>query len=522
MEKEVAHTDELREGQMKQVTVDGREILLARVEGKLHAMLASCSHVGAPLADGLLKGGRIRCPWHQACFDVFTGELEEPPAIDSLPALDVREEDGKVLVSIPEVLPDRIIPEVTGYDPEADDRHFVILGGGAAGGMAAETVRQAGFRGQVTLVSKDNVPPYNRTSLSKSYIESNESEAPLLRSRQFYEDYDVSLKLDSRVTELNPDKKSVMLADGTEINYDKILLATGSSPRALKVPGADLENILSLRSVADADKINRLAEKHDRVVVIGASFIGMETAASLTARDLDITVVAPEEYPYEKVFGTEIGKMYKNVHEEHGVNFELNRGVDSFVGQNEVKAVKLSDGRELPADFVLVGIGVQPSTDYLREDLKDEKGAVLVDENLKHRDDIYAAGDIARFKDSVSGESVRIEHWRLALQHGRLAGYNMAGSEESFQSGLFFWTRQYGFSLHYVGHCEDPDEIITWGDVMDRDFISFYVKDGEIKAAAGCGNGKQMGIIVELMEDGRLPDVEAIRNKTIELTEDLL
>ncbi|MFW6279345.1 MAG: NAD(P)/FAD-dependent oxidoreductase [Bacillota bacterium] len=343
-----------------------------------------------------------------------------------------------------------------------------------------------------------------------------------MRSEQFYKDYDINLRLGSRVTKLEPEAKSVQLEDGSRISYDKILLSTGSQPRRLEIPGADLENILTLRSAADAKKINQLAEEKDRVVIIGASFIGMETAASLTARDLEITVVAPESYPYEIVFGTEIGKMYKKIHEENGVNFELNSGVDSFLGQDKVRGVKLSTGEELAADFVLVGIGVRPSTDYLSEDLKDDGGAVPVDEYLKNREDIYAAGDIAQFKDSISGEPQRVEHWRVALQHGRLAGRNMVGNRTSFQSGLFFWTRQYGFSLHYVGHCEAPDEIITWGNVQERDFISFYIKNGEIRAAAGCGNGKQMGIIVELMEDDRLPEVEAIRDQSVELTEELL
>ena len=199
MKKEINDIKNLKEGQMKEVNIEGHDILLAKVKGQYHAMISKCSHVGGPLADGVLKDGRVRCPWHQACFDIFTGELEEPPAIDSLPLLDVSVENGKIFVNIPDDLKEITIPEIAGYDSSIDDRHFVVLGGGAAGSAAVETMRLAGFRGKITMISAENVLPYNRTQLSKSFISENESSLPVMRSKDFYRDFQIDLKLGKKV-----------------------------------------------------------------------------------------------------------------------------------------------------------------------------------------------------------------------------------------------------------------------------------------------------------------------------------
>ncbi len=513
----VAQVGDLQDGEMKQVEVEGTGVLLSRVKGQYHAIGAFCSHFGAPLADGVLSGTRVVCPWHHACFSVATGHLEEPPGIDALPCFEVRVEGDDVVVLVPEDAPGQQVPEMAG--PDADDgRVFAILGGGAAGGLAAETLRQDGFGGRIVLVTREDHLPYDRTSLSKSYLAPDQS-LSLLRDAAFFAACGVEFQSGRSVARVDAGARRLEFEDGTTLAYDALLVATGAIPRRLDLPGADLEGVFTLRSPADADAIVAAAGAGDRVVVIGASFIGLECAAALRGNDLNVTVVAPESTPFEQILGVEIGQLFKDAHEQNGVAFKLGTGVHSLGGDGKVEKVKLSNGEELEADFVVVGVGVQPSAEVLDGIEKNPDGSVNVDSFLRVEGGdgaLYAAGDIAAFPDAVSGERIRVEHWRLAQQHGRVAAHNMAGRENAFDQVPFFWTRQFDVNLRYVGHAKEWDEVLLKGDIGERNFLAYYLKDGQVRGVAGSGRDKEMCAIEEHMRLGKMPAVEDIRSDAVD------
>lgn len=520
MKEAVARVDGFEDGEMRRVKVGDTDVLLVKLDGEFYALSPVCTHYGGPLQKGTLVGTRVRCPWHQAAFDIVTGELEEPPALDALSTFDVEVVDGDVVVDVPKDVDSSRVMEMSTYDSDVDDRTFVIVGAGAAGNAAAEKLRQVGFRGRVVIVTQEEDLPYDRPQLSKAYLSEVMNETPTLRSEEFYFDNDIEVITDVEVVKLDALSKTIEFVDGSTLNYNKALLATGGVPRELKLPGSDLDNIYTLRTAEDARQIVTKVEESSRALVVGASFIGMETAASMTEFGLDVTVVAPDSIPFEKTFGKDIGKMYREVHESNGVSFRLGSTVKRFEGDEKVQRVILDDGESLSTDLVIQGIGVEPATGYLEGVELNQDGSVSVDEKFRVAEDLYAAGDIARFTYRVTGEEVRIEHWRLAEQHGRLAAQNMVGKEKEFKSVPFFWTRQFGFSLQYVGYVSDWDDIIVRGDIPSRNFVAFYSKDGAIAAVAGCNNSLEMGTIAELIEMGDMPSVEEIQ-EGVDLTERL-
>jgi len=357
-EKIVARIDDLQDGEMKEVSIGEKSILLVRVKGEFHAIGSQCSHHGAPLVQGVLSGSRVRCPWHQACFDVVTGDLQEPPALDGLPHFDVRVEGENVIVKVPEDIKDQRTLPMAQYDPRVDSRSFVIIGAGAAGNAAAEALRRDGFQGRVIMVTRESHLPYDRPQLSKGYLKQDRPGSATLRPRKFYIDHGIEILTNRVVTRVDASNKAIVFNDGSSLNWDKLLLATGSRPRRPNVPGAELQGIFTLRGLNDADQIKAAVEKASRAVVIGASFIGMETAASMTEWGLSVTIVARESIPFERTLGKEIGWMYQRIHEENGVSFKLDTGVSRFEGAHKVRAVVLDNGDRLKADFVVVGIGV--------------------------------------------------------------------------------------------------------------------------------------------------------------------
>jgi NADPH-dependent 2,4-dienoyl-CoA reductase/sulfur reductase-like enzyme/nitrite reductase/ring-hydroxylating ferredoxin subunit len=501
---------------MKEVSADGTRILLARVNGEFHAVGATCPHYGAPLAEGALCGARVVCPWHHACFDVTTGLLEEPPALDSLPRYEVRVEDGRVLARVPDEAEDRVPPRMSGRDG-ADPRQFVILGAGAAGYAAAQTLREDGFRGRLALITREDRGPYDRPNLSKDYLQGSADPAWLpLRAEEFYKEHDIELLCEREVTRVDAAGKTITFYNGETLAYDALLVATGGSPRRLNIPGSDLRNICLLRGLADADSIIETAGRSARVVVVGASFIGMEAAASLRARGLDVTVVAPSREPFEATLGPEVGALFRRVHEEQGVKFKLGSVVYRFEGTRSVEAVRLEGGERIEADMVLAGVGVYPATGFLEGVTLDEGGAVVVDARMRAADGLYAAGDIARFPDPRTGESVRIEHWRTAQQQGRVAAHNMAGKIVEYDGVPFFWTRQFDAGLLYAGHAASWDEIIFEGDVRSQDFLAFYVKDERVLAVAGMNRDREMAALEELLRLHRMPTPDRLRLGTVD------
>jgi len=508
----VAKADELADGEMKQVSANGSEILLARESGNFHAIGAHCPHYGAPLVDGALSGDRIVCPWHHSCFSVATGDLEDPPAFDALPSYEVRVEGDQVIVRIPDEGPDRRTPEMSKRDPD-DDRLFVIVGGGAAGYMAVQTLREDGFTGRLVMITREDRLPYDRPNLSKDYLQGTaDPEWMPLRGDEFYAGHDIEVMREKEVARIDIEKKIIALDDGSTLNYDSVLLATGGTPRRLDVPGSDLKNVFLLRSFDNCDAIIRTAKSASRAVVIGASFIGMETAASLAQRGLSVTVVAPDKVPFEKTLGIEIGNLILEEHKAKGVDFRLGLGAVSFEGEASITSVVLDSGERIETDLVIVGVGVRPATDIIEGIELSRDGGIIVDEYLRAADGVFAAGDIACFPSAISGQRQRIEHWRTAMQQGRVAAHNMAGNNIPFDGVPFFWTHQFDIGLVYVGHATAWDEILFRGDVSARDFLAFYVKENRVLAAVGMNRDRDVAAIQELMRLGKMPSVDEIRN----------
>jgi apoptosis-inducing factor 3 len=531
--KEVAvAAAELKDGEMKQVDAGGTKILLARVNGKYHAVGATCPHYGGPLAEGALCGERVICPWHHASFDVKTGDLLEPPAFDALPRYEVKIEGDSVIVLVPDEAEDRRKPPMAPRDAPQDERTFVILGGGAAGYMAAQTLREEGFRGRVLMVTREDRLPYDRPNLSKDYLQGHaEPEWMPLRPDEFFDEHGIEVLRGSEATRVDAKAKTVSLKGGEELAYDSLLVATGGEPRTLQIAGSDLKNVLTLRSFADSDAIIAAAEQAKRAVVIGASFIGMEVASSLKTRGLEVTVVAPEQAPFEKTLGAEIGALFQKIHEDNGVRFRLGAKLARITGNSKVEAVEIESGEKpekperperpekLDAELVVVGVGVKPATDFLQGVELSDDGGVVVDAHLRAADGLYAAGDIARFPSTLTGESQRIEHWRTALQQGRIAARNMAGRSVLYDSVPFFWTRQFDAGLLYVGHATGWDEIIFHGDVSTQNFLAFYVKGNRVRAVAGMNRDRDVAAVEGLMRGARMPTPDQLRGATVNLTE---
>lgn len=513
----------LQEGQMQAVEVGQTQVLLVRVEGELRAFQAHCPHHGAPLAEGVLSGTRLVCPWHHACFDLREGTLLEPPALDSLTRYRVRLEGETAWIDpAPQEPPSPAPP--AGSDP----RTLVIVGGGAAGQAAAEELRRQGFAGRVVLVSVEAELPYDRPHLSKEFLaegieaeaqphshggsepaHSHQEEPPAeggghphphghgslaLREEGFYLSLGLELKLGQPVTRLDAQTRQIELGSSEVLFYDAALLATGGVARRLEVPGADLVGVYTLRSLDDARRLVAGAGQAKQVVIIGAGFIGMEAAASLRAGGLEVTVVAPDPVPLKKVLGERVGRALQGLHENHGVRFRLGVKVTGLEGAGRVKAVGLEGGERLPADLVLVGIGIRPATGFVQNLALAPDGSLPVEASLRAAEGLWAAGDIARFPGPQSGEAIRVEHWRVAQQQGRLAARAMLGQAVRYQGVPFFWTEHFGLTLNYVGHAERWEQELFWGDPQGLDFVAFYAQAGRVLAVAGINRDRDLAV----------------------------
>ena len=521
-EVQVANISDLRDGEMKEVSIGETRILLARVDGVFHAVSATCPHYGGPLAEGALCGTRVMCPWHHAVFNVVNGDLEEPPALDALVSYAVRVEDEKIFVSVPEAPEDRRTPTMAKCDPNVDSRQFVIIGAGAAGYSAAQTLREEGFRGQIVMITREERAPYDRPNLSKDYLHGHaEPEWMPLRPEEFFSDNDIKLLFNREVTRVDPRTKTITFEGGETMDYDALLVATGGAPVRLNIPGSDLKNICLLRSFNDADSIIETAKRSRRTVVVGASFIAMEAAYSLRERGLEVTVVAPSREPFEATLGAEVGAVFRRVHEKNGVRFKLGSIVFRFEGVHNVEAVTLDNGEAIETDMVVMGVGVRPVTQFVEGVELDHAGGIVVNSRLRTADGVYAAGDIASFPDVRTGERMRIEHWRTAQQQGRVAARNMLGRNEPFAGVPFFWTRQFDAGLLYVGRAASWDEIIYHGDVSSHDFLAFYVKNGRVRAVAGMNRDREMAAAEELMRLDRMPAREELKWGKVNLFERL-
>ena len=500
---------DVTDGGMKTFEVGNQKVLITRDGDEYHAYDAVCPHAGADLGQGVRCGTRIICPWHHATFHAESGALIEPPALEGLKRYAVRQEGESYSVDLDAELPTSP-PEPVG--DEAD--HTVIVGGGAAGFMAAQTLRAGGYAGRITMLTREKRVPYDRTALSKAYLSGKKPSDKLpLGGADWARKHQIDLRENVLAERLDRDAKTLHLSGGETLKYDQVLVATGGTPNTLKVPGAELEGVYPLRSFKDAETL-RAAAQGKHLVIIGASFIGLEAASSLVGEGgaASVTVVGQDAEVLTKAVTARVGRALRSLHEDQGVTFHLNAEVVRLDGQQRVEAVILKDGKRLDADVVLLGIGVRPNS-ILLGDLTDDKGAVSVDDTLHAAPDVYVLGDIA-LAPSVLG-NFRVEHWRVALQHGMAAAQHILQSpdQEPVSAHVpFFWTQQYGKSLRSVGHAEKLDDTHLWGEPEALKFIEFAFAAGRTVAASGMGRDADLAAFDELLRQGRAPTPSEVRS----------
>ena len=498
--------DQLPAGHSHAVDHDGTKVLLVNVDGHVAAVENKCSHFGLPLDKAAVCGHRIRCPFHHACFDVRDGRQLEAPGMDGLTVYNVSVEDGQILLGGPKVPAEQPDPAPA---PAPDQYNtvfdYAIVGGGIAAANAVEGIREFDRNGTIVLLTREDLPPYDRTHVSKALLAGDKDVPDLpLRSEQFYRDLGVDLREKTVVREVNAEDKTITLLAGDVLTYNKVLLATGGTPRQLDVPGSALHQVHLIRRASDAAIIRDKVTKGTKVVVVGGSFIGLETAMSLGKQGGDVTVVTPEEVLFGKRFGEPVGRWIQQLHEAAGVKFRLGAKVKEVLGDQQVRGVELDNGDEVTCELIVVGIGVEPETSYLVGLAAQQDGGLKVDNHLSASvDGVFVAGDIAEYPDREG--SVRIEHWKVAAQQGRVAGRNMAGANEPYTMLPFFWSNQQGTNIRYVGHATDFDEIVYDGKPGEGPFIAFYLKGEHVQAALGVKRDHEVAVIGERMTAGTMP-----------------
>ncbi len=467
---------DLLEGDMVAGRVGDAAVVLVRTGGEVFAIGGTCTHYGGPLGDGLFDGDLVRCPWHHACFDVRTGRAARAPALAPVSRHPVTERDGKLYVGEAEDASWERAP--LAEPPES----VVVIGGGAAAAAAVGELRSEGYEGPITAISAEPTVPVDRPNLSKDYLAGDAPEEWIpLRDRQTYADWGIDLRTGVTATAIDLREQTVALSDGTTLPYGALLLAPGAEPVRLDLPGADAGHVHYLRTLGDSRAIIAATESATRAVVVGASFIGLEVAASLRNRDMEVDVVDPVEVPMARVLGDDVGRFVRSLHEAKGVRFHMNRSV-AAVRPHEVE---LDDGTTLAADLVVVGVGVRPRTELAREAGLTVEDGIVVDEFLGTSDpNVWAAGDAASYPDPRLGRRIRVEHWVVAERQGQTAARNMLGRDDAYTHPPFFWSQHYDVPVNYVGHADDWDEAVVSGSLDGRDALVAYRQDGRIAAVA--------------------------------------
>jgi 3-phenylpropionate/trans-cinnamate dioxygenase ferredoxin reductase subunit len=410
------------------------------------------------------------------------------------------------------------------------DQTFVIVGASLAGAKAAEALREFGFDGRVVLIGSEAERPYQRPLLSKGYLTGKAGpEQVYLHEQGFYERRGIELRVATTVARVDPERSEVVLAGGERLGYDRLLLATGAEPRRLALPGADLDGICYLRTVADSDRLRERLAAASRLVVVGAGWIGCEVAAAARAAGLAVTMIDPASVPLEGALGAEVGAIYRDLHRDHGVELVLGTRVEAFAGARRVEQVRTSDGRELPCDLVAVGIGAIPRTELVAGTGVEVSNGILTDEFLESSvSGIFAAGDVANASNSLFGR-LRVEHWANALRQGPIAARNMLGAADpedpvldhplAYDRVPYFSSDQYVMGMEYSGYATDSDELVIRGDVAARRFIAFWLNDERIMAAMNVNVWDVPAQLQALIRSHLRVDRERLADPDIPLTE---
>ncbi|GAA5897109.1 uncharacterized protein JCM6883_006583 [Sporobolomyces salmoneus] len=539
----VGGLDLLQDGKMKEIPFPKEDseskILLSKIKGQYYANSSKCTHYGAPLAKGVLtESGRLVCPWHGACFNVCKdGDLEDAPGIDSLQSFKVETDGSSVYVIAPS--DEKSInatrqpggPKISiGENEEPKRSSVLIIGGGPGAAHAVEGLREEGFKGTIKVVSKEPHLPIDRTKISKALIADASKIA--LRSADFYKKLEVEFVLDTEATSVDFENSAVKLSNGSTESYENLILATGANPIRLPLDGADLGNVFLLRGVKDAEGITAaLGEEPEKeedkknVVIIGSSFIGMEAAVAAAGK-AKVTVVGMENAPFEKILGKDIGNGIKKFHEGKGTKFYLPAELSHFSAgsdSSKVGFVHLKNGEKLPADLVILGVGVKPATQLLKDaglDLEKNQtvktDSVLEIEQLKGKGKgrVFALGDIATYKDEITGDYNYVQHWNVASNHGRTIAHALAAGEaKPYDKVAAFWSAQ-GQQLRYAGtsKASEWEDIHIDGNPDELKFVAYYFVGNETVAAASMQRDPIVAHCSELMKLGKMLSKDDIKS----------
>ncbi|WP_249110392.1 FAD-dependent oxidoreductase [Neokomagataea anthophila] len=480
--------DELENGIIRPFSVAGQSVVLVRDGDAVYALEGRCPHKDAPMEQGAFchtaEGeGVVVCPWHKAVFAVVDGALKEPVALDPLKSFPVELRDGRVWVgTAPQ---ERAVP-----DAKQSDEHVLILGAGAAGVTAAVTLRQEGFAGTITMVTEEKDLPYDRTALSKTVLlgDGSSARAPALREEEYYQAHDINV-VHACLRSFDPTSKMATLTNDVELFGDHVLIATGSIPRPLNLPGDTLEGVFALHREHDAEVIAARVQDDHAVTIIGAGFVGLEVASLLRQRGVGVTIITPTNVPLERHLGREIGTRLRQLHEENGVAFVSDAHVVKIYGEQRAEGVELSDGMRLPAAFILFGAGVVPASEPVVGLERDDEGAVIVDERMQAAPGVYAAGDVSATR--YGEKTYRIEHWRHAQAQGRQAALSMMGHMGRLPMP-WFWTQQFGKKIEVLGWGESFDAVHLKGDIRGFHFLATYTQGGKAVAMAGAGHAAEL------------------------------
>jgi len=511
----VCQADELAEDEMKvcELPGDHGRVLVVKHAGTISALGTKCSHYGAPLEKGVLANGRVRCPWHGACFNIATGDIEDFPGLDGIPCYKVqvtKKGEVKVRANKQHVHENKRLTQLAGKQASSQDT-ILVIGGGAAGASCVEAARKRGFTGRLVLATMERHLPYDRPKLSKAL--DMQAEKMQLRPADFYQAADIEVLKEHAAVSVQSDKRSVTFANGAEISYTTLVVATGSRPRRPPFPGVELDGVFTLRSPEDGNAMAaRLLGKD--VVILGTSFIGMEVAAFCAGKAASVTVVGSSAVPYARSLGPRVGAMLQALHQEKGVVIKNELSVKELRGlDGRLTQVVLTDGTELPAEACLLGVGVMPCTEFLQGvvDL-DERGNVLVDKHLRTSvPSILAAGDMASYPLPLAGGARAVTgHWQLSSYHGRVAGETAAGADTEINTVPFFWTQMFGKSIRYAGHCPRFDDILYDGEVEHQKFVAFYCCGDEVHGVASMNRDPAAAYWAEQMAHSGYPSKQEV------------
>lgn len=481
--------------------VGERDVVLIRQGQSVQAFQAKCPHAGAPLDQGAICDGKLICPWHKAVFNLQDGHMIDPLALQHLQQFPLRIENGMVQVDA-----EPLKPTVNSASHAASEV-WVILGSGAAGAAAAWTLRDEGFRGRIILVDCERQAPYDRTALTKfvpagkmkiSEVPSPIKDSLLEHTERYFGD----------VKRLDSAKQQLHFADGSTLHFDKLLIASGGVPQRPDIPGKALAGVHVLRSIEQADSLLKQVEQQQKLVIIGNSFIGMELASALRTRKINVQVIARKPLPFKAQFGEQIAKFFRQLHEDNGVRF-IEGEIASLQGESRVSAVKLKSGEVVPAEVVLFATGVAPATRFIKDLPLLEDGSLQTDAQLQVSENIWAVGDIATYPTAEG--NLRIEHYRVAQQQGRIAAKNMLGAQQSYDRVPFFWTAQFGTRYEYLGHASNWDRFELLGSLADKKFIACYGQQGKLTAVASCGlYALTAELVIRMQQRMTIEDVVAL------------